>query len=210
MGLLTPLLLFISCNKLLVSIYGIDAKAFNEDYNKDIVIKKGLEADLDVEKLYYLDSAFLNVLIDSTKYTKVQVKNTLQPLQVYFVDSLGNDLTYLLNCFYGGFPNINFNKYGELDAFPTESDSSRLVNNVLIKDRVPYIKNIKTDNQINLTENRKHKILVFYSETMGRQKKRMFKQVNVLFNKYDASVYELIHISLDQLYVGSGDLEVDY
>jgi|GEM_PF-5480582 len=135
-GFITMLFLFNSCSKLLLSIYGINLKVLNEDYNKDKVIANALNKNLDLEKLYYLDTAFLNVLIDTTKYTQVQMKNALQPLQIYFVDSIGNDLTYLLNCFYSGFPNINFNKCDELAAFPTESDTSRLIHNILLKDRV--------------------------------------------------------------------------
>jgi len=45
---------------------------------------------------------------------------------------------------------------------------------------------------------------------MGRQKKRIFKQVNTLFNKYDASKYELIYVSLGQIFIGSENLVVDY
>ena len=71
-------------------------------------------------------------------------------------------------------------------------------------------KKIETNVQINLNENKKNKILVFYSELMGRQKKRIFKQVNTLFNKYDASKYELIYVSLGQIFIGSENLVVDY
>lgn len=209
-GFFVLLFMFSSCSNLLQSIYGINSKVLNEDYSKDKVIAMALNENLDIDKLYYLDTAFLKLLSDTTKYSKLQIKNSIQPLQVYFVDSIGNDITYLLNCFYSGFPNINFNKFGELEFFPIQIDTSRLNENILIEDRLFYIKKIKDNGEIDLYKNSKNKVIVFYSDLMGRQKRRLFKQIKDLLGKYDRQKYEVFYVSLDQIFLDKNNEQIEF
>lgn len=185
---LIQVLVLTSCNKLFLTMYGLN----ENNYNLSEIKKIAIEDEIDINYLYKIDESYNNLkLVDSDKFYKAH-----QPLQVLIYDSSNNYINEFVNCDFQGFPNIDFNKYNNFDDSLFERKGNYLNRSFNLIERLPYITRIDSNNSYLKLEN-KMSIIVFYSNSMGRQKKRLFELIKKQKATIDIKNLNIVYINMD-------------
>lgn len=109
-------------------------------------------------------------------------KNHYQPLQIYYYEN-NKLISYHINCFASGFPNLNWNKTGNLNTFPPKTQAP--IDSFLDLGTHLAFANIRPQNAY------KYTVLIYWNRFMGRQTKvflKAFKQ-NLLLSPQPLQVY---------------------
>lgn len=125
-------------------------------------------------------------------------KNLLQPIQAMYFDSSGKLISYHINCYAGGYPNLNWNRNGNFDVFPAKTqapcDSSITLSWIL-----PHLKPLELPcvkiKDLNYT------VVVFWSRWTGRQSRYLleFVQKNLkLASK--ATRIQIMYVNTDEIF----------
>jgi hypothetical protein len=125
-------------------------------------------------------------------------KNLLQPIQAMYFDSTGKLISYHINCYAGGYPNLNWNRNGNFDVFPAKTqapcDSSITLSWIL-----PHLKPLELPcvkiKDLNYT------VVVFWSRWTGRQSRHLveFVQKNLkLASK--ATRIQIMYVNTDEIF----------
>ena len=187
--LLLPLLFLLSgCNAIAIWLYGLDTKFVpaHDDNREKIQARFGLEG----EPWYELDETSLTCYLMDSFYTKLDttdslrwerlakhLNNHLQMLQAMYFDRAGRLVSYHLNCYAEGFPNLKWNKYGAFNSFPPSSAAPP--DTLLpLPALLPHIRDTH-DNPISATPSPQadYTVVVFWSGFFGRQSKRLIRTV---------------------------------
>lgn len=124
------------------------------------------------------------------------LNNHLQPLQALYFDRNGQIVSYHVNCYADGFPNLRWNQKHAFDVFPpvTVAPPDTLVR---LGSLLHHIKSPCGDSIKSHTETADYTVVVMWPVFMGRQSKRLIRivkknlqladslQVNVLFVNND-------------------------
>jgi len=160
-----------SCNSLFYLAYGIhEPKVLSANSIKKLSNKYGISAAKNYElKVGYYE--FLKAL-DSNTYN-AQIQNHLQPLQALYYNPNGQMISYHVNCYAGGFPNLNWNQEGAFNTFPPKTIAP--LDSILSLDQLKKYLNPISENQI--FSPKPYPVVVFWNRMMGRQTKRLIKLV---------------------------------
>jgi hypothetical protein len=188
------LILCSSCNQ----IFGLkEQKILNK---KEITLEARKRGIPDFE-LVIIDVSAYKKYLEELKDTILR-KHAYQPLQVRVYDKEGKPVLVLVNCFVGGFPNLNWNKYGTFDSYPPASvyfkpDSGSLY----YKDELTLFKGINGEilNPDNF-EKKDLNIIVFWSRFMNRQSKRLIQTIENYRKKYRDHQIKVTYVNDDNLY----------
>ena len=130
LALLLPLLLT-GCNAIGVWLYGLQTKydPVTPDTQAETLARFGLEGEpwLELDASFtecVLDSFYARVYnLDSTAQDELAgtANNHLQMLQALYFDRVGRLVSYHVNCYAEGFPNLNWNMDDAFRAFPPAS-----------------------------------------------------------------------------------------
>ena len=109
-------------------------------------------------------------------------KNHYQPLQIFYYEN-DNLISYHINCFAGGFPNLNWNKYNNLATFPPKNQAP-------IDTFLSLSTHLSFAN-INHQYKPKYTVFIYWNYFMGRQTKVFLKKFrkNLSLNKQQIQVY---------------------
>ena len=104
------------------TVFGI--KDSNQLSNTEIV-NSSKKFKVDQKNNYRLDTLYLDYLLNlDTSRLKEQIKNHYQPLQALYYNADGALVKLYLNCYVGGFPQLKWNRNGNLDTFLPKKSSS--------------------------------------------------------------------------------------
>lgn len=187
---LIGLFTIIGCSSILKGLTGI--KDPNKAINTKIKSKKYFK--LIPEKLYTVNyDSFLSFYSFIALTDTILSKNIYQPLQVRLFkdDSL---IFFINNCTVGGFPNLNWNRYGSFNELNLNRKYVTL--NDTIFNSLRIIKRIIVPE---LNNEKEFKLITFWSSFMGRQTKRLIKQTNIFYQNNKSDI-EVIYVNIDTLY----------
>lgn len=179
------------CNLLIMSMYGFKS-------SDDVLSKKEIENiafsyGIKPSEIYFLQRSYIdffdsigmihnhNLRSCDTSQISQQFKNHFQPLQILFFDNTGKLVSFLNNCYSGGFPNFKWNRNHELDYIPAKGNTP-LDSLISFGDLLRCINNIEgkyLDKDSCINQN--YSIVVFWTTFMGRQSKRL---IHIIKNKY--------------------------
>jgi len=186
---------FSSCSKIIMSMYGMKTVDFVDtekiEYSAD-------NYDIPKENSYKINASYLDYITNLDSTYNQEKKNHLQPLQALYFDNSGKLISYHINCYAGGFPNLKWNRNNAFNCFPpttspendTLFDFTKLSKYFLKLDNTPYISSKKTD----------YNIVIFWSIAMGRQSKRLIKLVKENAKLSDKTV-NIIFVNDDDIYL---------
>ncbi len=107
-----------------------------------------------------------------------KINDYLQPMQACYYDSTGKLISWFINCYAGGFPNLKWNKTGAFNQsfppMPTMAPLDTLQN--LTQQLSLFIPVGKSE--IDSSTLATYTVVVYWSKTFGRQSKRLVKLVN--------------------------------
>ena len=174
LALVTTMLLLSSCGAMFTKMYGIK-KVTKVDERR--ILKWGKKYNIPPEASYQLDTCYyIDILSrDTTAAKKAQIKNHYQPLQALYYNNTQTLQSFHINCFAGGFPNINWNRNGNFDVFPPKQQAP-LDSLLPLNIHFNYIHNLTTSDSLSY-QNTDYLVIVHWSRMMGRQSKRFIKFV---------------------------------
>jgi len=184
------------CSFTMKGIYGMNKLKL---LNDQTIIQYSEKFNIPLMDNYKLDSSYVAFLssIDTLKY-KEQIKNHLQPLQVLYYNKNGKLESFQINCYTGGFPNLNWDRESIMNTFPPKNQAP-IDNLIPLKLQLEKIIPLHHTNIISI-ENYDYIVFVYWNRFMGRQSKRLihFVQENYKLAK-DFNV-KIIYVNTDNVF----------
>ena len=169
-----------SCETLFLKIYGIKKL---KPISEKTILNYSKKFNIPLSDSYELDTSFISFVysIDTLQY-KAQRKNHCQPLQALYYDKSGQLQSFHINCYAGGFPNLNWDRNSTLTQFPPKQQAP--IDSILpLYKQLNYLRLLSSTEKIN-TDNYDFLVIVYWNRFMGRQSKRLIKfiQTNCKLN----------------------------
>ena len=102
------------CSSIFSSMYGIKK---TKKLDEKIINRYAKKFNIPNTDNYELDTAFTSFLFIQDTSIYKQLNNHFQPLQALYFDISGSLKSYQVNCYAGGFPNLNWNRQGIFNEF---------------------------------------------------------------------------------------------
>jgi len=192
--LVSVLFVFSGCTDIMLKMYGLKSDYTILDRNNLSTLAK--KHNIPLGDLYELDTLYYNFIKSYNKDVyEENISNHLQSLQALYFDKNGDLISFHINCYAGGFPNLKWNRDKILDTFVPKTQAP-LDSLVTYNNLVPYLQPFQ------LTEIKQsdydYIVAIFWADFMGRQSKRLIKaiQKNVSFATKDKRV-KIIYVNLD-------------
>lgn len=157
----------------IMAIYGIKTpKRINQKQIEQI----SKRFELPPADVFELDTNFYSFLnfYDTTIF-KLSIKNHKQPLQALYFNENAKLTSYQINCYAGGFPNINWERDSIFSAFPPKQQAP-IDTLVSVYAQIKFLKPLTHSEKIQL-DNDEYLVFVYWSKFMGRQTKRFLKLI---------------------------------
>jgi hypothetical protein len=128
------------------------------------------------------------------------MNNHLQPLQALYFDENSNLISYHINCYAGGFPNLNWNRNQNMEVFPPlqQAPVDSLVSLALIQN---CIHSAVGDNRIDSIRY-SNTVVVFWNRFMGRQSERFIHTVQQNITLSKGGNVKVIYVNNDNVFLG--------
>jgi hypothetical protein len=179
-------------------LYGIKNVKSMDDKT---VLTYGNKFNIPQDKSYLLDSTYIQFVkkLDTSKYSS-EINNHLQPLQALYFDENSKLISYHINCYAGGFPNLEWNRNQVMDVFPPlqQAPVDSLVSLALIRDCIHIVVG---NDRIDPTKYN-NTIVVFWSRFMGRQTERFIQTVQQNITLSNGGNVKVIYVNTDNLFLG--------
>ena len=186
------------CGTIFMASYGIKS---GKILSSDEIIKSFKLNNLDSFTCYFLNDNIvkdLDMLVARDSNNFLYSNYLLQPLQVIIFNS-EKMISHISNCNLGGFPNLNWDQY--LTDFPIAYNNSKGFPEINFNQYKNYLSNVK--DKENQFENSQYKMLVIYSDFMGRQSKKLIKRTKEYYTKYSKTK------SIQLIFVNANNLSID-
>ena len=186
-----------SCSSIVLSCYGMRNP---KPVDHTTIVKQAKKYHIPESDSYVLDTAYKEyVTTRGLPFTQENSYNHLQPLQALYFDSNNNLVSFQINCYAGGFPNLNWNRNNSMGTFPPNQQApvdSLIPLNKLITFMQPLAgaQNIKTDNA-------DYVVVVFWTKFMGRQSKRLIRYVQQNRQLAPDKKVKIVYVNADNLFV---------
>lgn len=167
----------------------------------DIEIEKASKSfKIDQSVNYRLDTTYLSYILSlDTTLFKAQRKNHIQPLQALYFNSEGRLVKFYINCYAGGFPNIKWNRNGNLETF-LPKDQAPIDTILNLKKQLSFLRPVcLSTNQI-VTENQDFYIFVYWNKCTKRHSRRLIKSIKQNIAKSTTAKVKLIYVNYDNIF----------
>lgn len=136
--------------------------------------------------------------IDTTRFALAQ-KNHAQPLQALYFDASGTLVSWQVNCYAGGFPNLHWERDSIFSVFPPKQQApldSFLTCGQLRTYLLPHNEAVQAAPDAGYT------IVVFWNHWMGRQSERLIAIVQKNRAEHPGTSSRIVYVNNDNLYAG--------
>jgi len=185
-----------SCSSIIQGLYGIkNAKELNDQ----TIIRYSEKYNIPLIDNYKLDTAYLTFLssLDSTNF-KEQIKNHYQPLQVLYYNKTGQLESFQINCYAGGFPNLDWNRDHVFTTFPPQKQAP--TDSIISLDlQLKYINPLSQTSTFSI-ENYEYIVFVYWNRLMGRQSKRLIQFVQENYKLAKDYKVKIIYVNTDNIF----------
>ena len=145
------------------------------------------------------DTLSSDELLQEKRNIKNQIKNHYQPLQALYFNKFGQLVSFQINCYAGGFPNLEWDRDSILTSFPPKVQApldSLVADSTLLR----YLLPMSNSSEVTIGES-DYVIFVFWCKFMGRQNKRFIRFIQEN-NKLSAeNNVKFVYINVDNFYV---------
>ena len=165
------LFLLSGCSSILTGMMGVKSPKKVSDKQ---IIKYSKKYNIPLADSYKMDSAYYEYLfsLDTLKFN-TEIHDHYQPLQALYYDN-HEFVSYYVNCYAGGFPNLEWNKDNDFDNFPPKTQAP-LDSIFTLNQHLKYLQPLNA-NPLNLSSF-KNVIIVHWNRMMHRQSKRFVQYV---------------------------------
>ncbi|NOY49266.1 MAG: hypothetical protein GXO88_01670 [Chlorobi bacterium] len=149
---------------------------------------------------YKIDSSYMGFLssLDTMKY-KNQLKNHYQPLQALYYNGNGQLESFQINCYSGGFPNLNWGRDSIMMSFPPKQQAP--IDSILpLNLQLEYIQALPKTKSFSIRDY-DYVIIVFWNRFMGRQSKRLIRTIQENRKLAKDTRVKIIYVNTDNIFV---------
>jgi hypothetical protein len=189
-----------SCSSIILGLYGMkDSRTVNEE----TIIRYSEKYNIPQADNYELDTSYVTFLfsLNTTKF-KEQVKNHYQPLQSLYYDKSGQLKSFQVNCYTGGFPNLNWYRDNVLATFPPPQQAP-LDSIVSLDSQFKYLQLLSKTNKFSV-DNYDYIVIVYWNRFMGRQSKRLIHFVQDNHKLAGDKKVKIIYVNTDNIFALTG------
>jgi hypothetical protein len=185
-----------NCTAVLSGLYGLN-KIKNVDENS--IIQYSESYNIPNGDNYILDTSFLSFLFshDTIKY-KSQIKNHYQPLQALYYAKSEHLISFQVNCYAGGFPNLKWNRHKTMTTFPPKQQAP-VDSIVSLETQLKYLKPLSNTENISI-DSYDYIVIVYWSIFMGRQSKRFIRYIQDNCKLEPEMRVKIIYANIDNLF----------
>jgi len=151
--------------------------------------------------IYYQQTLLSSYIDEIEKLDSINPKlanDLLQPIQAMYFDSSGRLISYHINCYAGGYPNLNWNRFGNFDVFPAKTNAP-CDSLVTLSWLLPFLKPVEYPcvkiNDLDYT------VIVFWSHFTGRQSRHLveFVQENLKLASKETRI-QIMYVNTDEIF----------
>ncbi len=164
---------FASCQTIMNVAYGMKNP---EPIDEKTILHYSKKFNIPIADCYELDSTYFLFLtsLDTTHFL-AQQKNHYQPLQVLYYDKSTQLQSFQVNCYAGGFPNLQWNRDEIFTTFPP-AQQAPLDSILPYGDHLKYIQPLSQTKDFS-AGSYDYIVIVYWNKFMGRQSKRLIRYV---------------------------------
>ena len=185
-----------SCTSIFTKLYGIrEVKEIDEKS----IVRFSKDFNIPLSNSYIIDTSYFSYLrsLDSMLY-KEQIKNHYQPLQALYFNKTGQFQSFQINCYAGGFPNLNWERNDIMATFPPKQQAP-LDSIVSLETHLKYLIPLSQTDKIS-NDSFNYLIIVYWNRFMGRQSKRLIRIVQENSKLYNKENLKIIYVNTDNLF----------
>lgn len=185
------------CMSIVQSVIGIkDARKLTDAQ----IIKASRKFKIDQNANYRLDPSYFSYIInlDTTKF-KAQQKNHIQPLQALYFNAQGQLVKFYLNCYAGGFPNLKWNRNGNLDTF-LPKDQAPTDTLLDLEKQLSFLKPVGVSPKEISIQNYDYLVFVYWNKCTKRHSRSLIKNINKNISKATNTKVKLIYVNYDNVF----------
>lgn len=180
------------------ALYGIKE---NTRVDEKMIVRYSNQYNIPIADGYELDTSYYSFLLSHDKVRhKEQINNHYQPLQALYFDKSGQLQSFQINCYAGGFPNLQWDRNGIMTTFPPGKQApidSLMPLDVQMKYLKPLSQTIKfAPGQYDCI------VVVYWNRFMGRQSKRLIRFVQENTKLETKKKVKIIYVNNDNLFAG--------
>lgn len=192
--------LFTSCTSIILKTIGFNKY---KEVDEKLIKKFASKYDIPHEDCYVLDTTYFSYLFsfDTVQYAK-QIKNHYQPLQASYYNK-GELKSFQINCYAGGFPNLNWDRDSIMDSFPPKEQAP-------LDSLLPLAKHIELINPMNDSkvlniEKSDYIVIVHWSRFMGRHSKHLIEFIQENSTLAPDKNIRIIYVNNDEVFKAEFD-----
>jgi hypothetical protein len=193
---LSCLIGLLSCSTGLAGIYGMKKI---KHIDEDKIVRCSKKFNIPSIDNYEIDTTYFSYLHSlDTSIFKVQIKNHYQPLQALYFDKSRKLCSFQINCYAGGFPNLNWNRNEKMTTFPPKEQAP--IDSILsFEKQISFLKPL-SKTELFAQENFDYIVVVYWSKFMGRQSRRLIRTIqNNLKLGHDKKI-KVIYANTDNVF----------
>ncbi len=183
--------------QILSALYGIKKI---EKVDSVTVMKYAKKYGIPLSESFELDTTYAKFLSSfDTSVFKNQIKNHYQPLQALYYDSKGELKSFQVNCYAGGFPNLNWYRNKIMTTFPPKRQAP--VDTIVpLGTLLNYLKPVGNDVPKMINKKYDYTVVVFWSVFTGRQSKRLIKTVQNNVRQGKSENIKILYVNTDNFF----------
>jgi hypothetical protein len=184
-----------SCSSIITGLYGMkNYKVVDEK----TITKYSKKYNIPLADSYQLDTSYISFLksFDTSLY-KEQIKNHYQPLQALYYNNKGELKSFQINCYTGGFPNLNWERDSIMTTFPPKIQAP-IDSIISLETQIKYIRQLSNTKK-HSTDNYDYTIVVYWNRFMGRQSKRLIRLVKQNAEMTNKKI-KIIYVNSDNIF----------
>jgi hypothetical protein len=160
-----------SCTTVAEGVYGMrrsetvdvpQVREYAQDYGVGVVPGKS----------FVLDVSYFEFLKRQPLRLQEVAMNHAQPLQLLYYNRAGRLISYYVNRYAGGFPNLDWNHDRQLEVFPpvTQAPADSMLS---FAELAPFLRTVDGSRVQAMQSFADYTVVVFWSNRMGRQSRRL-------------------------------------
>lgn len=165
------------------------------------IVKTSKSFKVDQNANYRLDTTYLSYILNlDTAQFKAQRKNHIQPMQALYFNSSGKLIKFYINCYAaGGFPNLKWNRNGNLETF-LPKDQAPLDTILNLAKQLSYLRPVCKSTNDTVTQNQDYYVFVYWSKFTKRHSKRLIRNIKQNVSKSTIAKVKTIYVNYDNVF----------
>jgi hypothetical protein len=191
------------CTNIMLGLYGMkNIKSVDEK----TILRYSKKYDIPITDNYELDTTYFTFLLPNgfppNSCLSPQIMNHCQPLQVLYFNDTGQLESFHINCYAGGFPNLNWERNEIMSNFPP-AQQTPLDSVLTLEQQLKFLRKLPLtkDSDMNQYD---YIVVVYWNRFMGRQSKRLIHVVQNNSKLTKDKKVKIIYANNDNFYNDTG------